>query len=106
MKSITAGQARRKFSGIDELCRILSVRHGIIIGAEKSENPDNSRDNALIVSFESADGKEKDFYTARATLIDSFLRKGLIIEHECNGDGGTGPIMAYRVMATEESDFG
>ena len=70
MKSITARQVRRKFSGIDELCRILSVRHGIEIATEKSEDPDNPRNNALIVSFEFADDKDKHFLTARDILID------------------------------------
>ena len=64
MRSITAKQVRRKFSGIDELCRILSARHGIEIATEKSENPDNPGNNALIVSFEFADGKEKHFLMA------------------------------------------
>ena len=100
MRSITARQVRRKFSGIDELCRVLSVRHGIEIGTGKSENPDNPRKNSLIVSFEFADGKEKHFLTARAILINSLLRKDLTLEHECNGDGETGTIFAYRVLAS------
>lgn len=99
MKSITARQVFRKFSGINSLCRILSVRYGIKIDAEKSENFDNPRDNALVVSFEFADGKEKCFLAARGELIDSLLRKDMTIEHECNGDGATGVIIAYRVMA-------
>ena len=102
MKAITARQAYRKFGGIDELCRILSVRYGILIGAEKSENPDDPRDNALIVSFEFPDDKKDRFLTAREALIDSFLRAGLMIEHECNGDGETGVIFAYRVMAVDK----
>ena len=100
MRSITARQVFRKFSGIDTLCPILSVRHGIKIGVEKSENPDNPTDNALIVSFEFADGKENHFLTARDRLIDCLLRRNLTLEHECNGDGETGAIIAYRVMAT------
>ena len=99
MKSITARQAFRKFSGIHALCRILSVRYGIKIGAEKSENSNNPQDNALVVSFEFADGKEGRFLAARGELIDSLLRKDMTIEHECNGDGATGAIIAYRVMA-------
>lgn len=99
MKSITARQVFRRVSGINALCNTLSVRHGIRIGAEKSENPDNPRDNALIVSFEFSDGNEKRFITARDTLIDSLLLNDLTLEHECNGDGETGSVIAYRVMA-------
>ena len=61
MKSITTRRVFRKFSGINALCNVLSVRHGIRIGAEKSENPDNTRDNVLIISFEFTDGNEKHF---------------------------------------------
>lgn len=96
---MTARQVLRKFSGINALCKVLSVRHGIRIGAEKSENPDNPRDNALIVSFEVPDGGEERFHAARDTLIDSLLRRNLTLEHECNGDGETGAIIAYRVGA-------
>lgn len=98
MKSITARQVFRRFSGINALCNTLSVRHGIKIGAEKSENPENSRDNALIISFEFADCNEKHFLTARDTLIDSLSLKNLTLEHECNGDGEDGSVIAYRVM--------
>ena len=63
MKSITARQVFRRFSGINALCNTLSVRHGIKIGAEKSENPENSRDNALIISFEFTDGNEIEIPT-------------------------------------------
>ncbi len=99
MKSITARQVLKKFSGINTLCSILSVRYGIEIGVEKSENPDNPRDNALIISFEFTDGNAKHFLAARNTLIDSLLREDLTLEHECNGDGETGAVIAYRVMA-------
>ncbi len=99
MKSITARQVRRILSGIDELCRILSVRYGIEVAAERSENPDNPRNNALIISFEFADGKEEHFLAARDILINTLLRKDLTLEHECNGDGETGTIFAYRVLA-------
>ena len=98
MKSITTRRVFRKFSGINALCNVLSVRHGIRIGAEKSENPDNPRDNVLIISFEFTDGNEKHFFAARDTLIDSLLLKNLTLEHECNGDGEIGSVIAYRVM--------
>ena len=36
--------AIRMFNGINALCNVLSVRHGIRICAEKSGNPDNPMD--------------------------------------------------------------
>jgi hypothetical protein len=98
MKEMTESQVHKKFRGIDELCRILSVRHGVIIGAERCENPNNPRQNKFIVSFEIPPDKYKGFFEAREVIIEVLGRMGMTLEHEAGGDGETGPILTYSVM--------
>lgn len=98
MKEMTENQVRRRFRGIDELCRVLSVRHGVIIGAGRCEDPDNPRQHKFIVSFEIPPDKGKGFVEAREVVIEVLGRMGMTLEHEAGGDGATGPILTYSVM--------
>lgn len=85
---------------LDKMCNAVAKKYGISVVAVGVVNEEDPKNNFLTIQFEykGTDENAKKFLLALDTVGRRLLRKGLGIQHECNGDGNIGIIRSYRVI--------
>jgi len=108
---IGARQAVRRLGGRKKLARFaetVSKAHGVKVDIAPHVNEENPADSWLNVLIETPNelfnlAARSDARDAAIDDVERFLAgRGMWIAWECGGDGETGPISSYRVLAEHQ----
>lgn len=85
---------------LDKMCNAVAKKYGISVVATGVVDEEDPKSNFLTIQFEysGSDEGRKKFLLALDTVNRRLMRKGLELQHECNGDGSIGIIRSYRVI--------
>ena len=85
---------------LDGMCSAVAKKYGISVVAGGVVDEENPKSNFLTIQFEykGTDENAKKFLLALDTVNRRLMKKGLGLQHECNGDGSIGIIRSYRVI--------